>query len=368
MKIIITLMLIFVFTAAIAQDKIYVHTATADNSAGHITYIDHPDLNGNPNAGIVYVNAWNPNGLPPTYNDNVSGLWYDGSKWAIYNEDLTPMVIGAHFMVYIAEDPNSVITHVSNAGNQGSFGGYTTVIDNVDLNASNPGPYAIMSHYYNPNAVYNTQNFGFYYDTDLSKRGIYDENASPSIPDGAAFKVLINGVGVTRFSHMATAANISGHITTIDNAALNGNPDATFVFTHYWGVNGPTSQVSLDAVTSIYYDGSFWNIYCEDFTTSMPENIAFDIIVASQDILAIEDNQVAVNITMYPNPAKSFVRFNTSEIIDNITIFNMLGQKVLSLDGNSNQLELDVNSLSTGTYIAKVQAGNEAQALQFIKE
>ncbi len=370
MKTIFTLMLMFVFMTGIAQDKIYVHTATAANSSGNVTYLDHPDLNGQPNAGIVFVHAWNPNSLPAVYNNNVTGLWYDGARWAIYNEDSSQSIVdGSHYMVYIANNPSSVITHISDAGNQGTFGAYTTVIDNPLMNGLNPGPYAVMSHYYNPNSVYNAQVFGFYYDNAKSKRGIYDENATPSIPTGAAFKILINGEGGTRFTHTSTLANTSGYITTIDNPALNGNPNATFVYSHYYGVDGAPTQVDLDAVTSAYYDGSFWTIYCEDTTTPIQQNTAFDIIVVPQDTtVGITDNQLATEISMYPNPANTYVKFSTSKVIENITVFNMLGQEVLSVDGNDNLLEMDVKSLATGSYIAKVKAGNEIQALQFIKE
>ncbi len=369
MKTIATLTLLLFFMTSVAQDKIYVHTATAANITSNWTVIDIPAINGNPNAGVVYVHTWNPNGLPSVYNNNVTGLWYDGAHWTIYNEDSSAMTEGSHYMVYVADDPNSVITHVSNAGNQGSFGAFTTVIDNPLMNGLNPGPYAVMSHYFNPNGVYNPQNFGFYYDTDLDKRGIYDENATPSIPDGAAFKILINGQGSTRFTHIATAGNISGHTTTIDNAALNGNPNATFVFNHYWGVNGATSQVDLDAVTSVYYSSGFWRIYCEDQSTPILENTTFDIIVAPQEILGVEDNQInTTNISMYPNPAKGNVNFSSSEIIENITIYNILGQKIMNIDNNMNNANVDISALATGAYLAKVISGEGSQTLQFIKE
>ena len=130
MKTIATLMLLLFFMTGKAQDKIYVHTATVDNINSNWTVMDIPAINGNPNAGVVYVHTWNPNGLPSVYNNNVTGLWYDGAHWTIYNEDLSPMTLGSHYMVYVADDPNSVITHISNAGNQGSFGSFTTVIDN----------------------------------------------------------------------------------------------------------------------------------------------------------------------------------------------------------------------------------------------
>ncbi len=363
-------MLFLTCLVGLAQDKIYVHTATAANSSGNVTYIDHPDLNGNPSAGVVYTHSWNPSGLPSVYNNNVTGLWYSSGegKWAIYNEDVSAIVAGSHYMIYVASNPASVITHISNAGNAGSFGAYTTVIDGGSLNNSNPGPYAVMCHYYNPNSVYNTQNFGFYYDTALNKRGIFDENGTPAIPNGAAFRILVNGEASARFTHQTSASNISGNVTTIDNAALNNNPNATFVFSHYWGVNGATSEVNIDAVTSSYYDGSRWNIYIEDTSFSMPENLAFDIIVAPVEVLNVQDNLNTANIKMYPNPAKHNVTFSSTENIDEISIYNILGQEVLTdLVGNTLK-DLDISQLTTGTYLAKIATANGIQTIKLLKQ
>ena len=74
MKKIFTLLLLISISFIYAQDKTYVHTATADNTNNDITIINHPDLNGNPNAGIVYSHVWNPNGGPSSFNDNFTTL------------------------------------------------------------------------------------------------------------------------------------------------------------------------------------------------------------------------------------------------------------------------------------------------------
>jgi len=36
------------------------------------------------------------------------------------------------------------------------------------------------------------------------------------------------------FSHITSAANNINNYTIINNPFLNDNPDATFVFSHYW--------------------------------------------------------------------------------------------------------------------------------------
>lgn len=363
MKTIFTFMLMLFCLISLAQDKIYVHTATAANTTAQITYIDHPDLNGNPNAPIVYVNSFNPNIGDGVYNNNVSGLWYNGGNWAIYNEDLTDMVEGASFNIYIASDPSDVITHVATSANTA---GQITIINNPMLNGLNPGPFMAFSHYYNPNSIYNSGNYGQYYDED--NRRLYDEGLT-SVPHGAAFKILINGgIGSERLQHISEASNIISNWTIIDSPFLNGNPNATFVMSHYWGVGGPLTQVYLNKTLSVWYDGSNWAIYTED-KSNFPENVAFDIIIAPQDTTAgVNDQQLATTISMFPNPAKDIVNFTALESIENITVFNMLGQQVLSLNESANKVQLDISSFATGAYLAKVKTNEASQILRLIKE
>ena len=154
MKTFFTLLLLVLFGVTNAQDKIYVHTATAANSGDNVTVIDHPDLNGNPNAGLVFVHNWNPGGTNSMYNDNVTGLYYDGLYWAIFNEESSVDIVeGSHYNIYIADDSN-VITHIATAANQG-INAFDTLIDDPAFNGNFPGPFAVLSNYWNPNNVYN---------------------------------------------------------------------------------------------------------------------------------------------------------------------------------------------------------------------
>lgn len=73
------------------------HTALASNTGGHITRLDHPLLNGNPNALIQLTQHWTS-----VYNDKEIGVYYDGTRWAIFNQDLSTMPLNAKFNVLIS--------------------------------------------------------------------------------------------------------------------------------------------------------------------------------------------------------------------------------------------------------------------------
>lgn len=360
MKTTFTFLLLLIGMVSMAQDKIYVHTATSANIDGNLTIIDHPDLNNNPNAPIVYVNR-----LGSTYNNNVSGLYYFNGKWSIYNESGAPMVEGAEFNIYIASDPNDVFTHIATAANTNN---HVTTMDHPSLNGFDPGPYIAMSHYYNPNSIYNTGNFGQYY--SASNRRLFNEDQATTVPEGAAFKVLVNGgAGSIPATHASNASNTTLNYTVIDDFDLNGNPDATFVMSHYWGLDGAPSQVYLDAVLGVWYNGSNWVIYIEDTSIAFPEDVYFDIIIADEEVLSVEENQLAATLKMYPNPAKDVVTITANTTITSIDVYNLLGQNIATFnDIGANTMQVDVSSYAAGNYFVKVTADQSIETLKLVKK
>lgn len=79
----------------------YLHKSTVDNTDGHITQIDHPDCNGNPNAKVIITQNWGTNGK---FNNHEVGVYYNGVRWAIYNEDKADLTVGAAFNVLIVKE------------------------------------------------------------------------------------------------------------------------------------------------------------------------------------------------------------------------------------------------------------------------
>ena len=75
--------------------RMFQHEVTGDNVDGQLSYLDHPDLNNNPDALVVANHEWNGAYLTAT------GVWYSTSRglWTIYMEDLSNMPEGVKFNV-----------------------------------------------------------------------------------------------------------------------------------------------------------------------------------------------------------------------------------------------------------------------------
>lgn len=81
---------------------VFIHRATAANITSNYTVIDHPSCNGNPNAILIITSNWNPGGVLPNVNNNhATGVWYTGTRWAVFNQDLAAMPVNAAFNVLV---------------------------------------------------------------------------------------------------------------------------------------------------------------------------------------------------------------------------------------------------------------------------
>ena len=73
------------------------------------------------------------------------------------------------------------------------------------------------------------------------------------------------------------------------------------------------------------------------------------------------------NIRMYPNPTSSVFTIEANELIENVTLFNVLGQQVLAKTSNSTSVTLDVANLQTGVYVVKTMIGGVASTSRLVK-
>ncbi len=129
------------------------HTAQAGNTSGHLTTLDHSALNNAPTALPIVTQRFNPNSV---YNDSSIGVWYDGSRWRVFNQFdgvTAPAIdLGAAFSVLI---PNPLFA-------PGNYAFRTPApaasrrnieLDHPLLNDT-PCAHAVATAVYNPNSVY----------------------------------------------------------------------------------------------------------------------------------------------------------------------------------------------------------------------
>jgi len=145
--------------------------------------------------------------------------------------------------------------------------------------------------------------------------------------------------------------------------------------------------------TGTVHFGPFPNVDIPNFTTqtiTLPNslagtttNLVFSFICDNVDPVgygAIDDISLTYtpdlsvgeieknHVVFYPNPVKDVLNLSNNEIIEKITIFNTLGQAVLSRSINNTQALIDVSSLAPGSYITQVKMQSSLQNIKIIKE
>jgi len=73
-------------------------------------------------------------------------------------------------------------------------------------------------------------------------------------------------------------------------------------------------------------------------------------------------------VKMYPNPTSNVLNIESVGTIQNIAIYNVLGQEVMNKLSNETSVSLDVSGLNSGIYVIKTKIDGLVSSSKFIKE
>lgn len=73
-------------------------------------------------------------------------------------------------------------------------------------------------------------------------------------------------------------------------------------------------------------------------------------------------------LSVYPNPATNNLTISYNETINQVEVYNVLGQKVINQNFNSDNISLNVSQLNNGTYLMILHAGEQKQQVKFLKK
>jgi len=130
------------------------------------------------------------------------------------------------------------------------------------------------------------------------------------------------------------------------------------------------SWVSIDVPMNIppWSNNITRNDIAQFLITSNLDVVYVDNIYFYKGTALSADTFEKASFTIYPNPSNGIVNLSSDSIIENVKIYNTLGQIVVSETSTSNEVSLNVSGLTSGVYIVTAQVGNELVRKQFIKE
>lgn len=155
---------------------------------------------------------------------------------------------------------------------------------------------------------------------------------------------IVTSLGTATASHLAvyegacgTLALVAGSCSTdvAAGASLTGLTDGATYYLQLW--NNGSEEGTIDITLS---DASL-------STSSFNNENAF---------------------TYFPNPVKNELTLKAQNTIQNVSVFNMLGQEVLRATPNTLESNLDMNGLSQGAYFVQVTINNVTETVRILKQ
>jgi len=74
------------------------------------------------------------------------------------------------------------------------------------------------------------------------------------------------------------------------------------------------------------------------------------------------------NISLYPNPANNVINLQSNVLINELVIYNTLGQKMISNTPTQENTSVDISSLQSGIFFVKVKWNDTYKTFKFVKE
>jgi len=96
--------------------------------------------------------------------------------------------------------------------------------------------------------------------------------------------------------------------------------------------------------------------YLELINVNSDNTLASNWTASSGEVLSTSNFGTRdVNFTVYPNPTAGKLRIHSEQTIEKITIFNLLGQQIKTVQVNFKSGEINISELNKGTYFLNLK-------------
>jgi hypothetical protein len=129
-------------------------------------------------------------------------------------------------------------------------------------------------------------------------------------------------------------------------------------------INGDYQLISGEftpAATATYFVG------IKGYMNFSPWYISIDDISITETSLGVDD-PMEMDFTYYPNPVNDQLTIKAQRNVENVTVFNMLGQVVLRQSPNSLECVVNMAEMQTGAYFVRVSIGNTTETVRVLKK
>jgi type IX secretion system substrate protein/fibronectin type III domain protein len=121
-----------------------------------------------------------------------------------------------------------------------------------------------------------------------------------------------------------------------------------------------------------YYYASRFQLFTEAYVYGGFQN-AWQMGVSDSGVLTVTGtlavgDQVIEGFNFYPNPIKDNMTLNAQENIEQVELYNLLGQQVMIKQPNVATYQMNVSALKTGVYFMKVKVGDKTGTYKVVRQ
>lgn len=117
-------------------------------------------------------------------------------------------------------------------------------------------------------------------------------------------------------------------------------------------IKGMTIASSDSLVVYVYFEGLLRDEILNDTLSLVTSFGTYELPVVITDYEGVNEIDTD-HITVYPNPSNEFVKIS-GENLDNVMIFNAVGQKIAEFEVNNNELNVNTSNYENGVYFVKI--------------
>ena len=77
----------------------------------------------------------------------------------------------------------------------------------------------------------------------------------------------------------------------------------------------------------------------------------------------------AIDIKVYPNPARDFITIRSNDLINNtLTITSLTGNEIKTIELITNLTSIDISNLNSGVYLISIKKNEQIYYKKFMKK
>ncbi len=162
----------------------------------------------------------------------------------------------------------------------------------------------------------------------------------------------------------AAVVDTDGNVTTSSGTSFSG-PIMAGAVTSLWQSRPNTPNGELMQI--VRESAHLYNNPTDEMGYGIPN---FESAYLSLQALSVEDKILANNFAVYPNPVRDRLNISFPEQVTSatMTLYNILGSKVLEQQISATNNSLEVSDLKSGVYLASISSEGKTNSFKIIKE